>query len=77
MKTVKKKKPQLISEAFEKELLEIIDLRLQTSQELLSQEEIKDIIKSLIPDLDKLISDKIKNHMNLLGESLINLSKKE
>lgn len=75
--TSKKKKLQLISDSFEKELIEIIDSRINNSQELLAENDIAMIISTLLPDIDKMISDKIKNHMKFLGETLIENLKQE
>ena len=73
----KKKKFQLIGESFEKELVDIIDSRIRDFEESISKEEITIIIKSLFPDINKMISDNVKKHMRFLGEKLIEVSEQE
>lgn len=66
-----------LSELFNKELINIIDSRINFNQTSLIEKDIKNIINKLIPDLDKMISDRVKKHIQFLGENLIKLSKGE
>lgn len=77
MKVKSKKKFSIISSEFEKEICDLIDEKIKDSNEKLTTEEIKEIISSLMPDLDKLISEKIKFHIEFLADVLLHSIKRE
>lgn len=71
VKLVEKPKIKLISGIFEDELLNIIDDRIKLQIHDNEKSDLKEIAKILLPDIDMLISTKVKLHMKLLGEYLI------
>ena len=73
----KKQQFKLIGESFEKELIEVIDKRIEENNITIAEKDISIIMMALMPDIDKLISDKIKSHMKFLGEALISKLKEE
>jgi len=73
-KVKKVEKPKLISGIFEEELLSIIDERINTNSNDNEKSDLKEIAKILLPDIDMLISTKVKLHMKLLGEYVIKQS---
>lgn len=60
------KKPKLISNEFEKELNNLIDSRISNMIEKLSKEELNKIKNEILPDIDLLISKKIKEHFSYI-----------
>jgi len=69
-------KTKMFGEAFEEELKDLIDLRIEESnKKKISLEDLNEIAKLLVGDVDKLISEKVKLHLKFLGEKLIDLAK--
>lgn len=63
---------KFLTEKFEKELQECIERLIQSIQIKLSKQEIKEIIESIIPDVDKLIASKVRQHFVEISEFIIN-----
>ena len=63
---------KFITEKFEKELQECIERLIQSIQIKLSKQEVKEIIENIIPDMDKLIASKVKQHFVEISEFIIN-----
>ena len=72
---VKEEKPKLISGIFEEELINIIDERFKLQSEVIPKSDLKEIANILLPDINMLISRVVKEHMEALGEKMIQLSK--
>jgi len=49
-------------------LEKLIKETLKSSQKMLTEQEVKDIVKGLIPDLDQMIANKIKEHLIIIAE---------
>jgi len=60
------RKSKLISNEFEKEIIQLIDARILENSEKLSKDEVDEIRKSILPDIDLLISKKIKEHFSYI-----------
>ena len=52
-------------------IFEIVDKAIKETQTKLSKDEVSDIVKALLPDLDELISKKIKKHFLEIGEYIV------
>lgn len=63
---------KFLTEKFEQELQECIEKLIQSIQIKLSKQEVKDIVENIIPDMDKLISSKVKQHFVEIAEFIIN-----
>ena len=74
VKTIEKPKIKLISGIFEEELLNIIDDRIKIHINDNEKSDLKEIANIILPDIDMLISTKVKLHMKLLGDHLIKQS---
>jgi hypothetical protein len=71
-KDLKKSKGlNIFNEEFEKALDEVIDEKIRGVALKLAEEDIEKIINALTSSLDKLISEKIRNHMTFIGQTLI------
>lgn len=55
----------------EQEIVRIVDKAIRNSQVQLAADDVKVIVKEIMPDIDKMISDKIKQHFHELGEYLV------
>ncbi len=63
---------KFLTEKFEKELQECIERLIQSIQIKLSKQEVKEIVENIIPDMDKLIANKVKQHFVEISEFIIN-----
>jgi len=63
---VKEKLDELVDNDFNVRLEE----KIKVINEALTKEEIKDIINELLPDIDDMISKKVKEHFKFLVQSL-------
>ena len=57
--------------ALEKEIIRLIDQALKERLIELGIEDIKIIAKEIMPDIDRMISDKVKNHFYEIGLLLV------
>jgi hypothetical protein len=78
------KKKKIISELFtsvksplELEVLRIVKGALKDRDTEISADEIKYIVQQLLPDIDSLIANKVKQHFYELGSFLVEKFKKE
>ena len=55
----------------EKEIVRIVDKAIKDSQVQLAAEDVKVIAQDIMPELDKLISNKVKLHFLAIGQFLI------
>lgn len=55
----------------EKEIVRIVDKAMKDSQVQLAAEDVKVIAQDIMPELDKLISEKVKIHFLAIGQFLI------
>lgn len=62
----------LLSESVEREITQLVENIIRNSSTQLTEDEIKEIIQKLIPDLDQLISKKVKQHLVELAKFIIN-----
>lgn len=65
------KKDLQFSEMFKQGLEGLTEEAVKSSQQKLTEEEIKSICKELLPDLDKMIADKIKGHFSELADFVL------
>ena len=71
-KPKKTERVKMFSEAFEEDLKELIDSRIEeNAKKKISLEDLNEIARLLVGDIDRLISEKIKLHLKLLAEKLI------
>lgn len=71
-KDLKKSKGlNIFNEEFEKALDEVLEEKIRGIALKLADEDIKKIIDSVTQSLDKVISEKIRNHMTFIGQTLI------
>ena len=63
-------KPQPPS-LLEQEIIRIVDKAIRNSQVQLAADDVKLIAKEIMPDLDKLVSDKIKKHFYEIGKFIV------
>lgn len=61
----------------EQEILSVVEPVLKESQLQLTKKDIQNIVQTLIPDLDEMISNKVKNHFVEIGEFLLKKFKTE
>jgi len=76
MKSKKKKTRIKMSETqqtgmLEKEIVRLVEKVIHDNLVGLAADDVKIIVKEIMPDLDRMISDKIKAHFAELGEYLI------
>lgn len=60
-------KPSLL----EQEIVRIVDRAIKDSKVELTAEDIRIIAQEIMPDLDKIISDKVKMHFLALGQHIV------
>ncbi len=65
-------KGKILSEAVEKEIQENVEKVIRSVQTELNKQEIEEIIETILPDIDKIISNKIKQHFIEIAEFIIN-----
>jgi len=70
------KQPNNIS-PLEYEILSIMERSLKETQLKITKDDIKEIVHNMMPDLDKMIADKIQNHFIEIGEFLLKKFKTE
>ena len=75
IKVFPENKYRLINGLLAEELLKFIQEVNKKNEDKLGKEDLAEIAKLLLPDIDILISTKIKLHMKLLGEKLIEQSR--
>lgn len=61
------KQPSLL----EQEIVRIVDKAMKDSQVQLAAEDVKVIAQDIMPEIDKLIADKVKVHFLAIGQFLI------
>lgn len=59
------------SSALENEIVRIVEKAMRNSQLQITAEDAKIIAKEVMPDLDKMISDKVRGHFFELGEYMM------
>ena len=75
----KNKKKQRVEETspLEQEILAIMENALKNSQLKITKKDVQIIVHEIMPDLDEMISKKIKNHFIEIGEFLLDKFKTE
>ena len=49
-------------------LEKLVEDSLKSSQKVLTEQEVKDIVRDLVPNLDQMIANKIKEHLVIIAE---------
>ena len=58
----------IIGDAVKEEIERLIEEKLNEHNDRLTKDDINDIVTSLIPDMDKLVSKQVKKHFILLAQ---------
>lgn len=67
---------KMISKEFQNEIALVTEDVIQKLNNKMTENEVKQIIDCIIPEIDKIISKRIKEHFKLLAEYLINRTEK-
>lgn len=73
----KRKKVEEIHSPLESELMRLIDKVLKDRETIISEIEVKQIVRELVPDIDRLIANKMKQHFYEIGNFLVEKFKLE
>lgn len=73
----RKKKVEETPTSLESELMRLIDKVLKDRESAISIIEVKQIVRELIPDIDRIIANKMKQHFYELGSFLVEKFKLE
>ncbi|MCK5610870.1 hypothetical protein KAR91_53850 [Candidatus Pacearchaeota archaeon] len=65
-----------LSQVMRNEIEELIESKISEEKDM-TKEDMEDILKEVLPDLDKLISDKIKEHLTSLADYISKTMKQE
>ena len=57
-----------IDEVFKKSLNKLVEEAIKSSNKKLTEQEIKDIVINIMPNLDQMIANKIKEHFTMIAE---------
>lgn len=73
----KRKKVEEIHSPLESELMRLIDKVLKDRESSISDSEVRQIVHELLPDIDRLIANKMKQHFYEIGNFLVEKFKLE
>jgi nucleoid DNA-binding protein len=62
---------KIISAQIEQEIYEIVQKIIKTQNNPITSQDAKSIVDAILPEIDKLISKKIKKHFRLLAEHVL------
>lgn len=62
----------ILSEEVEQEIIELVKKMIKETQNEVTKDEIREIINSILPDIDKIISVKVKQHLVEIAEFIKN-----
>jgi len=62
----------ILSEEVEQEIIELVKKMIEETQNEVTKDEIKEVINSILPDIDELISVKVKQHFIEIAEFIKN-----
>jgi len=58
----------IIGDAVKEEIIMLIEEKLQEHVVRITQEEVREIVSALIPDINELVSNEVKKHFKILAQ---------
>jgi len=73
----KKQNKRVKTSPLEEEIFRLVDKALEESQIKLTKGNVQEIVQHIMPDLDRMIANKVQNHFVEIGEFLLKKFKTE